>query len=144
MSDLSLRQANLSDAKILFDLRNHPKVREKSHNTDIIDFDTHQKWLDKIVLDASKVVYIAEKEGNFIGMVRFEKINDVYLMSWAISPKFQGQGFGKEVVRHAAKTMSDDAIRAEIKQDNLASIKIAEYIGMKLIKTSGNILFYQK
>lgn len=140
MNGVELRQANVSDEKMLFNLRNHPQVREQSHNTNKILFDKHQKWFKKTILNNSNQILIAEKEN----MVRFEKINDTYLMSWAISPEFQGCGFGKEIVKYAIQRVEGKIVRAEIKQNNIASIKIAESIGMELTKTVGNTLFYQK
>lgn len=144
MSGLKLRQASLSDARVLFTLRNHPQVREQSHNTEKLRFSDHQKWLENFLEDRAKCILIAEEDGYFIGMVRFEKAEDAYLMSWAISPEVQGQGFGKVVVSDAIDIMDGDVFSAEIKQNNFASIKIAEYIGMQLIKESKGVLFYQK
>ena len=76
-------------------------------------------------------------------MVRFDIINGINLMSWAVCPEFQGKGFGKEMVFMASKTVNS-LISAEIKQNNYASIKIAEDLGMDLVKTVGKTLFYQK
>jgi RimJ/RimL family protein N-acetyltransferase len=144
MSALELRQASSADVKHLFDLRNHPQVRKQSRNTDEIDFSEHKKWLKKVVLDESKRILIAEENGIFVGMTRFELIDDAYLMSWAISPSFQGHGFGKEMIEMALRIMEYDTIKAEIKKNNIASIKIAEYIGMKLTKENEGTLFYLK
>jgi RimJ/RimL family protein N-acetyltransferase len=143
MSDLSLRQADSSDSNNLFDLRNHPQVRRHSHSPDVISLDKHQSWFQKTLLDVSKKIYIAEEEDNFIGMVRLDFIDGAYLMSWAVSPKFQGRGFGKEMVSMGSKT-TGGIIKAAIKQSNKASIKIAEHIGMKLTQKIGDTLFYQK
>ncbi|MDC0430862.1 GNAT family N-acetyltransferase [Candidatus Thioglobus sp.] len=145
MRNLTLRQANSADAKRLFELRNHPQIREQSHNSNIIDFDEHQAWIDKVVLDESKAICIVEDDNdNFIGMVRFELIDHMYLMSWVVSPKFQGHGFGKKMVKMASQEMNHGPLRAEIKKNNAASVKIAEYIGMRLIKEIEGTLFYQK
>ncbi len=143
MSDLLLRQAKESDSKILFDLRNHPKIRRLSHNTSSISLAEHQVWFRKVLIDNSKKVMIAQREDDFIGMVRFELIDNAYLMSWAIFPEFQGHGFGKKMVDAASKTVNG-TLKAEIKQNNHISIRIAEHIGMKLTKTIGNTLFYQR
>jgi len=128
-----LRQAKLTDSKKLFDLRNHPKVREYSHNTDKISFDEHKKWFEKTMLDDSKQIFIAQEKDDFVGMVRLELIDNACLMSWAIFPEFQGSGFGKIMVNMAAKTI-DCTLKAEINNNNSASMKIADHIGMKLVK----------
>jgi len=143
MKGLLLRQAVESDSKEMFDLRNNPAIRRMSHNTRIMSFAEHRQWFSRVLTDNSKKILIAQKDSDFVGMVRLELIDNAYLMSWAISPKFQGCGFGKEMVKAASKIV-DKTLRAEIKQNNHASIRIAEYIGMKLTKTIDNILFYQK
>jgi len=144
MSDLKLRPASSLDIKVLFDLRNHPKVRKHSNNIGEISIDTHQKWFNKVILDKSKQILIAERGGIFIGMVRFERVDGAYLMSWAVSPEFQAQGLGKKIVGAAVNMMGKNIFTAKIKKNNFSSIKIAEYIGMELTKETNGILLYQK
>lgn len=144
MSDLKLRQADLTDAQLLFDLRNHPEVRRQSNNVSEIDFDSHKKWFEAVMLDQSKQVLIAEKCRQPVGMVRFEQKGGAYLMSWAVFPRLHGQGMGKEMLKCAVKSMDNNTLMAEIKYDNLASIKIAEHIGMALVKKTGDVLLYQR
>ena len=144
MRGLILRDANITDLERLFKLRNHPQIRRQSHTADEIDFNEHQAWFNRVLLDQFKIIRIAENDNNFVGVVRFELINDAYLVSWAVLPKYQGHGFGKKIVKIASQEMGDSMLRAEVKKSNLASIKIAEYVGMKLIRQTDNILFYQK
>ena len=47
------------------------------------------------------------------------------------------------MVAMAVKTVKIK-IKAEIKNNNHASIKIAEYIGMKFVKKIENVFFYEK
>lgn len=144
MSDIKLRQANLLDAKSLFDLRNHPSVRQQSNNVAEMDIDEHQRWFDAVMLSHSRKILIAEQGGKFVGMVRFDCLDDSCRMSWAIMPGIQGQGLGKQMLKMAIEQMKERTLSAEIKHNNFASIKIAEYVGMKLIKQTQDILFYQK
>ena len=143
MSDLVLRKAIDLDVSFLFNLRNHPIVRVQSHNTNKISYSEHVKWFKETISDNSTQIFIAQEEDALVGMVRFDIINGINLMSWAVCPEFQGKGFGKEMVFMASKTVNS-LISAEIKQNNYASIKIAEDLGMDLVKTVGKTLFYQK
>ncbi len=143
MNELFLRKARIEDSRKVFDLRNHPEVRKHSHNTDKIDFDMHQDWFQETLLDNSRQVLIAQQGDDFVGMVRFDFIDNNYLLSWSISPKFQGRGLGKRMLNLASKTINGN-LMAEIKQNNIASIKIAESIGMKLTKKKNNVLYYKK
>jgi spore coat polysaccharide biosynthesis protein SpsF len=142
MSELLLRQAQISDSRKIFDLRNHPQVRRYSHNINEIDFDVHQDWFEKALSDKSKHILIAQRESDFIGIVRFDLIGNDYLLSWSVSPEFQGRGFGKSMLCIASRTINGN-FKAEIKKNNIASIKIAEFIGMKLTKQINDILYYQ-
>ena len=144
MSVLNLRPANLSDMWFLFDLRNHPAVRKYSNNTDEIDPKNHQKWFEAVLLDRSKQIFIADRGGQLVGMVRFEKVDNTYLMSWAVSPEVHGQGMGKDMLKNAVELMAGCQLAAEIKEDNLASIKIAEFVGMMRVKKIKDTLLYQK
>jgi len=143
MSDLFIRKASELDVFFLFHLRNHSMAREQSHNTNEISYIEHDKWFKKTISDNSTKIFIAQEEDALVGMVRFDIINGINLMSWAVCPEFQGKGFGKEMVFMASKTVNS-LISAEIKQNNYASIKIAEDLGMDLVKTVGKTLFYQK
>tara|TARA_B110000967_G_C18868335_1_gene553977 strand:+ start:542 stop:925 length:384 start_codon:yes stop_codon:yes gene_type:complete len=105
MSELLLRQAQISDSRKIFDLRNHLQVRRYSHNINKIDFDAHQDWFKKVLSAKSKHILIAQRKEDFIGMVRFDLIDNAYLLSWSISPQFQGCGFGKSMLSIASKTM---------------------------------------
>jgi len=144
MSNLVLRPANQSDVKFLFDLRNHPEVRRRSNNSDEIDFKTHCQWFDKVMLDRSKQILIAEQDVQFVGMVRFEKIDGAHLMSWAVSPRMHGQSVGKNMLKIAVESMGNHRLVAEIKEDNLASIRIAEFVGMARVGKTKDTLLYQK
>jgi len=143
MSDIKLRQANPLDAKSLFDLRNHPAVRQQSNNAAEIDIYEHQRWFDAVMSNRSRQILIAEQGEKFVGMVRFDCLDDSCRMSWAIIPKTQGQGLGKQMLKMAIEQMKGCTLSAEIKHNNFASIKIAEYVGMKLIKQTRDILLYQ-
>ena len=144
MSNLALRPAIQLDAKSLFNLRNHPEVRRRSNNPDEIDFKTHCQWFDKVMLDQNKKILIAEQDAQFVGMVRFEKTDEAYLMSWAVSPEVHGQGIGKSMLKNAIESMGNHRLVAEIKEDNLASISIAESAGMTQVGKTKDTLLYQK
>jgi len=143
MIELLLRHAKLKDSIKIYHLRNHPKVRQSSHNTNMIKIEEHQRWFVNILLDDTKQILIAQEKDDFVGSVRLELVNNTCLISWSVSPDFQGRGIGKVMVAMAVKTVKIK-IKAEIKNNNHASIKIAEYIGMKFVKKIENVFFYEK
>ena len=109
----------------------------------MIKIEEHQRWFENILLDDTKQILIAQEKDDFVGSVRLELVNNTCLISWSVSPDFQGRGIGKVMVAMAVKTVKIK-IKAEIKNNNHASIKIAEYIGMKFVKKIENVFFYEK
>jgi len=51
---------------------------------------------------------------------------------------------GKDMLKNAVELMAGCQLAAEIKEDNLASIKIAEFVGMMRVKKIKDTLLYQK
>jgi hypothetical protein len=63
-----IREATQDDVKIVFDLSNDPVVRSNSIRPGLIDWDEHQRWFAKKILDKNCIIFLAFKpEGEFIG-----------------------------------------------------------------------------
>ncbi|MGF6850940.1 RimJ/RimL family protein N-acetyltransferase [Chitinophaga sp. W3I9] len=78
-----------------------------------------------------------------VGTVRadFDDQFNAYELSWSISPEVRGKGVGKEMVKLLTDKLNT-RIRAEIKSGNIASIKIAEYVGLTFKEEDNGILHY--
>ncbi|SHN72964.1 Acetyltransferase (GNAT) domain-containing protein [Desulfovibrio litoralis DSM 11393] len=63
-------------------------------------------------------------------------------LSWNVAPTARGQGVAKKMLRAILPLLSG-LIKAEIKKDNIASIKVAEATGMTLKTEQNGILFYE-
>ncbi len=144
MSDaIKLRAATLYDADLLLELRNDPQTRKASHNTDEVQRDEHISWLTNTLKNTSRRLFIAEYNGVPIGTIRSDYSNGVYELSWTVSPNARGKGLGKSMVAILANSIAEP-IRAEVKTGNKASMRIAEYAGMKYDREENGILYYKR
>lgn len=141
--DLSLRPATLDDAKILFEWRNDPQVRAASHNQAEISFDDHVIWLENSLVNPNRKIYIAEEDGISIGTVRSDWAEGAYTLSWAVSSEARGKGIGKRMVSLLVKQITEP-IRANVKVENLASIKIAREVGMRLEYITNGVMYFSR
>jgi RimJ/RimL family protein N-acetyltransferase len=136
-----LRQAHFEDWDILFKWRNDPETRKSSHSTNTISIDSHKSWLQSVLDNESKKIYIAIENDIPVGTVRADYYSEYCKLSWTIAPEFRGKGIGKAMVKILADSISMP-LKAEVKKDNIASVKIAEYIGLILEKEENGILFF--
>lgn len=140
---IQLRQAKLDDAVLLLSWRNDDKSRQSSHNTKKVKFDDHYAWLTETLSNPNRKLYIAEYLSEKIGTVRADFIteDDVWELSWTLSPEKRGQGLAKYMVLALVNSIQG-AVKAEVKKDNLASIRVAEYAGLKLSSSNSAVLTF--
>lgn len=138
-----LRFASTDDAKILFEWRNDPTTRTASHNTYEVRFEDHLTWLEKSLANPRRMLFVAELNGIPVGTVRADRSDDAWTISWTVAPSYRGSGVGKAIVLKLARSITDP-IRAEVKSENIASIRIAEHAGMRLICEVAGILHFER
>ena len=133
--DFMIRKAIDNDAKNVFDLSNEEYVRKNSINKEKITWEQHVKWFRAKLSDPLYVFYIVtDKEGRFIGQVRFsiEKVSAV--ISISITKLFRGKGLASKIIADSCKRLyqSRDRIKkivANINTTNLSSVKSFECAG---------------
>lgn len=142
---LVLRPAEISDAGILLAWRNDPQTIAASHNSFAVSEQEHLQWLKKAVSHKDWRIFIAEENGIPVGTARavFDDKGDCWELSWTVAPEARGRGVAKRMVALLVQKFPG-SIRAEVKAGNIASAKIAEAIGLKLIEESNGVLFYKK
>lgn len=141
---IHLRRVVQDDAEQLLAWRNDESTRLSSHQMAVISFDEHQNWLRQSISNPNRQLYIASYLNDAIGTVRADYLNQykAWELSWTLAPNKRGFGLAKLMVL-ALVDLIDGAVCAEIKEDNLASIRIAEFAGLTLINASDGILrFY--
>ncbi|MFW9975815.1 MAG: GNAT family N-acetyltransferase [Candidatus Thorarchaeota archaeon] len=132
---IKVREATEDDCKFLFDLRNHPIVRNASFNTEEISFSHHQDWFHKKINDPNTTIFIGLSASNEkIGMVRFQKEDDSAFVSIAILPIHHNQGYGTSILKETCSSFflsekSVNEVVAEIKNTNTPSLKMFDKAG---------------
>jgi len=88
-------------------------------------------------------IFIIEEDGVAVGTVRVDRLKDICELSWTVSPEHTGRGIGKWMVKKIANQIKG-SLKAEIRTDNYASRKIAEFAGFKKkYALDGMIHFYR-
>jgi RimJ/RimL family protein N-acetyltransferase len=140
---MKLRNAFFEDWKMLLEWRNDVETRSNSLNANRVSELQHKQWLQDILADRNRQLFVCMENDMPVGTVRadFNQEEAMYKLSWTISPAARGKGIGKQMVRLLTERL-DTKVCAEIKKDNIASIKIAVFAGMELKKELDGVLYY--
>ncbi len=139
-----MRPATLGDADRLLAWRNDPAVRAASHSTGPVEAAGHRRWLERILADADRQLFIAEEDGVPVGSVRADADSGAgggKLLSWTVAPEARGRGVGKRMLA-ALLACLPGPVRAEVKVGNPASARIAAAAGLILDREAGGVLHF--
>ena len=133
---INLRKVEITDINDMFEWRNHPDIRKNFFNQEMVSRDEHEKWFMAKLNDPDITVYMAYHRKERIGSIRFESRDRVIKTSVMLNPDFLGKGLGPKVIklgveRFIMEKNPDMQIIAEIKKDNVASIKAFEKAGFE-------------
>lgn len=142
-SQLLLKPATIFDAEILLTWRNDRDTLKNSHNHDVVKKEAHIQWLESTLSNPNIKLYIAYENEIPVGTIRADLVDNTYELSWTIAPGTRGKGVGKRMVLLLTHELQLP-IRAEVKIGNIASRKIAEYVGMKLIHQKDGIQYFER
>lgn len=138
---LSFRKANDSDCRFAYNWRMHPVARAVSRNQDEFSYDSHCGWFSKVLENPDMMLYFVLEGERRVGQIRFDtKGEDAVEISVSIDPELYGKGYGTQIVAEGSRFFlrtysSIKTIIAEIKSDNVVSIKVFEKSGYRLINT---------
>lgn len=128
---MQLRRATPDDALDVLAWRNDPQTIAAS-KTGAVDGAEHMAWFPKAIADERRALFIAEEGGRKVGMVRFDRGDDAWLVSINVAPAERGKRYGEAILRAGIHAIGAARLLAEIKSDNLASIRIFEHCGFRL------------
>lgn len=140
---MRLRRAELADGEMLLRWRNDSLTLSASHTSAPVSQEGHVAWLDQVLRESSRRLFIAEVEGVAVGTVRADQSGEGWLLSWTIAPEHRGRGYGKAMVKLAAD-MTPGRLLAEIKAGNAASAAIADAAGLRLSGESDGVLLFRR
>jgi UDP-2,4-diacetamido-2,4,6-trideoxy-beta-L-altropyranose hydrolase len=92
---LSLRPATMGDAGLLHGWRNHPATRAMSVVSTTIEWATHLTWLQSVLHDPDRRIFIGCVGGHPVGAIRLDGLSaEVAEVSLYLDPGLHGLGLG--------------------------------------------------
>lgn len=143
---MRLREATIDDMKLIFDWANEKECRKNSFSSDIITYESHQIWYGDLLEDENKFLYILENDNIPVAQVRMEKINNnQYRISYSVDALYRGRNYGRIVLTNLELKIRDSIVLvAEVKKDNIASMKLFESLNYQKTDKSDCYVFTKK
>jgi len=140
---LSLRKAELSDSRLLWEWANDAEVRRASFHQESIAWETHVKWLNAKLNDSGTMLFIAEHDSMPVGQIRYETSGVEALVSISLDRKIRGKGFSSTFMRLGSQQVflktKVEIIHAYIRPDNRGSIRAFQSAGFQ---ASGSLVVH--
>ena len=119
---VEIKSVEKKDWEFILHLRNQEKVRLASHDTSIIDDETHLKYMQKMTVDKKKFHWIITYNKKDVGYI---KIGDLEFGSMLLND-YRGRGIGKlayALVFKEAKKLGLTKITAQVKINRETSLE---------------------
>jgi len=135
-----LRNATIDDARLLYDWANDEDVRAMAIVKKTIVWDEHIRWLtNKLQSDQSHIFILTGDQNEHIGVVRFDKDGEEFVISYSIDRLHRNKGMGILILQLGIKKILEtDSLckfAASVQTDNIASNKIFEKLGFRMEST---------
>ena len=147
---LKLRAATEHDAEILLEWRNDPTTREMSQTSTPVTRATHMAWLHNALSNDKCLIFIAEDNGDPVGMVRLDVDRDgkAAEVSINIAPHARNKKLAASLLHIAQAHMATSApgikmLTARIKTGNTQSERAFERAGYTQVREEHGYNFYE-
>lgn len=138
---MELRRATMDDMLDVLAWRND-SVAVAMSKTGAVDEAQHCAWFPGAIANRNRLLLIAEEAGRKLGMVRFDSSSDAWVVSINLAPEARKQGLGHGVLTQAIAMFGYSPLRAEIKADNFASIRVFERCDFRQIGAEDGFLCF--
>ena len=91
---------SIDEKKKILEFRNHVSVREMMLNKNIIELDSHLKFIDKLSVDTKNFYWGVIRKGKLMGSIYMNDVDDQQEKAfWGIflDPNYVGSGIGFEI-----------------------------------------------
>jgi UDP-2,4-diacetamido-2,4,6-trideoxy-beta-L-altropyranose hydrolase len=134
---LSLRLAEMDDARLLYDWQQAPETRRFALDKKPFSFEDHCRWLDAKLGNGRDLLLVGEAAGKPCGFVRLDwfgadKDRTQYLVSIAAAPGQHGRGVGTALLRAARALAPRAHFYARVMPENEASLALFRACGYAL------------
>jgi len=130
--EIKLRPVNQKDWNFILDIRNQEDVRMACYDTSIIDFTTHQKYMQKLNNAPNCHQWIIVCDGKDAGQA---KIDDSVL-GYMLKDDFRGKGIWSKaypLVLDEAKKFNFKKLKGTVKFNQEKQLDIAKKLGFEII-----------
>ena len=142
------RFANEQDSMDIFTWRNNKTSRANFFSSNKISFKDHSNWLKEKLNSKNSFLILLEikSKGEKVGVVRYDKVSELYEVSININPKFRGKGLGHICLLEAEKILKIENIllSAKVLEQNAASHKVFIKANYSLFEKKENLTEYRK
>lgn len=135
---------------LYYEWASDPLVREQSINSEKINYNNHVKWFTERINNPDVFMYIFFNESNeAVGQVRIERKKDWAAIGQSIDKNHRGKKYSSSMLKIATDDFLSknplDTIVSIVKNNNIASLKMAKNSGFRLfIEKSKNITYVFK
>lgn len=121
-----LRAATIQDMDLLFEWANDAEVRRNSFSSELIPYEEHVQWYEKLLKSPMHRQYIYVCGDMPVGQVRIAIDGNNAEISYSIAPQYRGRGYGKRLLEALPEQVKKDFeqvahLTGRVKIDNLAS-----------------------
>lgn len=137
MEDLIIRSVKSEDSERIWQIRNHPLIRQQSGSQEEIPFEKHNLWFKKKYFSGdNNLCFVLEKENKVVGYCRFDSDDKgCCIISIALDYDHQGKGLGHLLLSESLQKFERNIeILATVKKGNIASLKLFQKNNFKLDK----------
>ena len=139
---MEIRRATIDDALQVLQWRNDPTSVAASKSGDVSQTD-HIRWFAASLSNLDRDLFIAVENGRDVGLVRFDKHDDTWLISINMAPAERGKGYGTAALRKAMSEVGNRRFLAEVRPDNLASNRLFERCGFRRAEEKDGFLQFE-
>lgn len=130
-----IKNATQNDSIDIWNWRNDPHSRSMFINSNLVSWDEHSLWFNRLLSNPAHIVYIGStKENEKVGVCRFDigPSGDIAEVSINLNPAMRGKGLSQVFLKAATSIFWDNKkinLTAKIKKENAASLKCFEKSG---------------
>lgn len=132
-----LRDVSADDAKLIFDWRNQPHIREASLNSNPLIWENHLSYLERVLDNPKDHCWkIYQEDGIDLGLVNAKRLEDGR-WTWGFyiganeAPKGAGRRMLIKFQRELLKKPNFNGVRAVVLAENLKSRRLHEALGFQ-------------
>lgn len=112
-----------------------------------VAWENHQQWFADALASSSRLLLIAQQSDSKIGMTRFDIAKNQATVSINLAPAWRGKNMAvallsKSLVYFAERHPTVTTVLAQIKKENVKSVKAFEKAGFNFTNCENGVMLY--